>query len=53
MSAGLIPIQRIPGMEDQLMALGTKEEIMRKYGALCGRSARPAGWAWRTSTTWS
>mmetsp|Transcript_12315 Transcript_12315/g.35075 ORF Transcript_12315/g.35075 Transcript_12315/m.35075 type:complete len:176 (+) Transcript_12315:644-1171(+) len=46
----------------QLMALGTKEEIMREYGmlayvpreiadnAMCGvwRSAGSVGWAWRT-----
>ena len=27
-------LERTPGMEGQLMALGTKEEIMREYGAL-------------------
>jgi ankyrin repeat protein len=28
------PLKRTPGMEEHLMALGTKEEIMREYGML-------------------
>ena len=58
----------IPGMGEQLMALRTKEEIMREYGMLayvpgeiannamcvvCGRSVRSVGWAWRTWVAWS
>jgi ankyrin repeat protein len=38
-------LKRTPGMEEQLMALGTKEEIMREYGALAyvpGRIANNA-----------
>jgi hypothetical protein len=38
-------LKRTPGMEEHLMALGTKEEIMREYGALAyvpGRIANNA-----------
>jgi ankyrin repeat protein len=38
-------LKRTPGMQDQLMALGTREEIMREYGALAyvpGRIANNA-----------
>jgi hypothetical protein len=54
-------------MQEQMMALGTKEEIMREYGMLAyvpGRIANSAmcgvwalrqvrGWAWRTWMAWS
>ena len=66
-SALLNRMKLIPGMGRQLIALVTKEEIMREYGmlayvpgeiannAMCGvwtlRQVR--GWAWRTWVFWS
>jgi hypothetical protein len=46
-------LERTPGMEEHLMALGTKEEIMREYGMLAyvpgmiANSAKFGVWALR------